>query len=312
MEQNIAIVFPGQGSQRPGMGQDFCESFEAARLVYQEASEACDLDLAALCFGEDERLGLTEYAQPAILTTEIAMLRALESETGLAGSFFGGHSLGEYTALVAAGVLPLADAARIVRERGRLMQTAVPVGRGRMVAVIGEALDFEALRHAIDGLAVNAANHNSDKQVVLSGLLADTHTAQARLAQQDSSESLRFVELEVSAPFHSSLMAVIEPPFAEVLTDASSSFDLSLAPFVTSNFSGRFHDDDRDGLIERLVRQISGTVRWRDNMNVLAERCQRFLEIGPGRPLRGFFKTIGVDVEAITSVRVARKIAAAG
>ena len=311
MRQNIAIVFPGQGSQRPGMGQDFYESFESARLVYDEASEACDLDLAALCFGEDERLGLTEYAQPAILTTEVAMLRVIESEMGLSGDFFGGHSLGEYTALVAAGVLPLGEAAGIVRERGRLMQTAVPVGRGRMVAVIGEAIDLDTLACVFDGLAVNTANHNSDNQVVLSGLAADTYTAEARLARQPGGEFLRFVELEVSAPFHSSLMAGIESRFAEVLADASGSFDVSRASFVTSNFSGGFHDDDRDGVIERLVRQISGTVRWRDNMKMLAERCPRIVEIGPRRPLRGFFKTLGVAVEAITSVRVARRIAAA-
>jgi malonyl CoA-acyl carrier protein transacylase len=132
-----AIVFPGQGSQRPGMGKDFHERFAVAREVYAEASAAAGLDLEALCFGEDERLGLTEFTQPAILTTEIAMLRALEAEFGVEGELFAGHSLGEYTALVAAGVLALADAVRLVRKRGALMQQAVPAGEGAMIAVIG-------------------------------------------------------------------------------------------------------------------------------------------------------------------------------
>src|SRR5689334_12028618 len=122
------IVFPGQGTQRAGMGQDFHSWSTAARDVYAEASDALGLDLCALCFADDERLGLTELTQPAILATEIAMLRAIETELGLSASTYGGHSLGEYTALVACGALPLASAVRLVRERGRLMQDAVPVG----------------------------------------------------------------------------------------------------------------------------------------------------------------------------------------
>src|SRR5690242_4279431 len=127
MRSTTAIVFPGQGSQRPGMGRDFHERFAASRRTYEEASEALGLDLGRLCFEPDERLGLTEYAQPAILATEIAMLRGLAEEHGIGAARFAGHSLGEYTALVAAGVVPLAAAVRVVRERGRLMQQAVPV-----------------------------------------------------------------------------------------------------------------------------------------------------------------------------------------
>ena len=305
---SLAIVFPGQGSQRPRMGCDFAGRFRSARLVFEEASAALGLDMGELCAAEDGRLGLTEYAQPAILTAEIAMLRACQAELGLRGDCFGGHSLGEYTALVAAGVLPLGEAVRVVRARGRLMQEAVPVGRGRMVAVIGEALDPEVLRQAIDGLEVTIANDNSSSQVVLSGLDADTRVAEERIAATGGGSGVRFVELDVSAPFHSPLMASIEPAFAGVLDGVCERIDAARAVVVTSNFTGDFHGGDRATLIDALVRQISGTVRWRRNMETLARACAQIFEIGPGRPLRGFFKTIGIDVSAITDLRSAEKL----
>jgi len=289
------------------MGHDFCQRFAHSRLVFEEASEALGLDVAALCFDEDVRLSLTEFAQPAILTTEIAMLRGLAEAFGLEARRFGGHSLGEYTALVAAGVLPLADAVRIVRERGRLMQEAVPVGRGRMLAVIGRELDVAAVERAITGLAVTIANDNSPEQVVLSGLAADVGTAESRLA---SHEALRLVPLEVSAPFHSPLMAGIEPVFAAVLDASAQGWDAARAPAVTSNLTGGFHDADPAALRARLVRQISGTVRWRSNMAALADAATRIVEIGPGRPLRGFFKAVGVTIESITDLRSASRLLA--
>src|SRR5262245_15799656 len=197
------VVFPGQGSQRPGMGRDFDARFEASRRVYDEVSEALGLDLRGLCFAPDERLSLTEYAQPAILATEIAMLRGLTEAYGLAAHRFGGHSLGEYTALVAAGVIPLGDAVRIVRERGRLMQDAVPAGQGAMVAVIGERLDRRMISRALEGLEVSVANDNSPDQIVLSGLVDAVRTAERRLVESAMGRPLRLVALEVSAPFHS-------------------------------------------------------------------------------------------------------------
>ncbi|MEW6273207.1 MAG: ACP S-malonyltransferase [Thermodesulfobacteriota bacterium] len=306
---STGIVFPGQGAQRAGMGRDFFAWSSAARDVYQEASDALGLDLRALCFGDDERLALTEYAQPAILSTEIAMLRAAAAELGLAGGSFGGHSLGEYTALVAAGALPLADAVRLVRERGRLMQQAVPPGRGGMTAVIGDALDCDAIEHATRGVAVAIANDNSSSQVVLSGLAADLATARARIAAALGATEVRFVELEVSAPFHSPLMAAIEPRFAELLGGVRARLDAAHAARVTSNFTGSFHEPDVDAVIERLVQQLCGTVRWRSNMLALQARTDRIVEIGPRRPLRAFFKTIGVDVHAITDVRSATRVA---
>ena len=300
------VVFPGQGSQRPGMGRDFDERFDASRRVYDEASEALALDLRRLCFAPDSRLALTEYAQPAILATEIAMLRGLAEAFGMTAQRFGGHSLGEYTGLVAAGVIPLGDAVRIVRERGRLMQEAVPVGRGRMVAVIGQSLDGSVIERALEGLTVTVANDNSPDQVVLSGLGDDVRAAERRLAEGAAGAFLRLVPLDVSAPFHSPLMAPIEPAFAAVL--ASARWDTTNAPRVTSNLTGGFHDRDLAALRQRLVRQISGTVRWRNNMLALTDRPTRVLEIGPGRPLRGFFKAIGVSVESITDLRSAERV----
>jgi [acyl-carrier-protein] S-malonyltransferase/trans-AT polyketide synthase/acyltransferase/oxidoreductase domain-containing protein len=299
------VVFPGQGSQRAGMGHDFCQRLAASRRVFEEASDALGLDVGALCFEEDPRLSLTEYAQPAILTTEIAMLRGLVEAFGLEARRFGGHSLGEYTGLVAAGAVPLARAVRIVRERGRLMQEAVPVGQGRMLAVIGRELDVSAVEGAIAGLAVTVANDNSPEQVVLSGLAADVATAEARLA---ADASLRLVALDVSAPFHSPLMTGIEPSFAAVLDAQASGWDPSRAPAVTSNLTGGFHEADWPWLRDRLVHQISGRVRWRSNMAALAEAAGRIIEIGPGRPLRAFFKAVGVTIESITDVRSATRV----
>ena len=296
-----AIVFPGQGSQRAGMGKDFHEKFAAARAVYDEASAAAGIDLAALCFGEDERLGLTEFTQPAILTTEIAMLRALETEHGLRGDVFAGHSLGEYVALVAAGVMTLADAVRLVQRRGALMQQAVPAGQGAMVAVIGAGLDLDRLREQVADLGVDAANHNSPSQIVLSGPAAGVAEATKRL----EAEGRRCVALDVSAPFHSRMMKGIEDAFAGHL--ASVKLDLSRAPAVASNFTGGFHEATADSVRERLVRQIAGTVRWVDNMQALAPRAKQIVELGPGRPLTGFFKELGIATVAVRNLREAER-----
>jgi [acyl-carrier-protein] S-malonyltransferase len=299
------LVFPGQGSQRRGMGQDFHDRFEASRRVYDEASDALDLDLRKLCFASDDRLVLTEYGQPAILATEIAMLRGLAEGFGIRGERFGGHSLGEYTALVAAGVIPLADAIRIVRQRGRLMQAAVPIGQGRMVAVVGRGLDRTVVARALAGLAVVVANDNSPDQVVLSGRAEDVTVAGRRL----DGAGLRLVELEVSAPFHSPLMAPVEPAFAAVLAETSAGWEVANAPSVTCNLTGGFHDADLATLQSRLVRQISGTVLWRQNMEALSALPSEVIEIGPGRPLRGFFRAIGVPVLSITDLRSAERLA---
>jgi [acyl-carrier-protein] S-malonyltransferase/trans-AT polyketide synthase/acyltransferase/oxidoreductase domain-containing protein len=288
------------------MGRDFDERFATSRWVYDEASDALHLNLRQLCFADDDRLVLTEYAQPAILATEVAMLRGLGEAYGLAGNRFGGHSLGEYTALVAAGVIPLADAVRIVRERGRLMQQAVPSGRGGMVAIVGEHLDRGAIARALGCLPLTVANDNSPDQVVLSGLVDVLRSVERRLVEGGA--PLRVVALDVSAPFHSAWMAPIEPAFADVLAQSSASWDAASAPSVTSNLTGGFHDADLPLLCVRLVGQISGTVRWQQNMHALVAQPSRIIEIGPGRPLRGFFKSIGVSVESVVDVRSAERV----
>src|SRR5262245_36697841 len=202
------------------------------------------------------------------------MLRGVQAAQELTPTRFGGHSLGEYTALVAAGVLPLADALRVVRERGRLMQEAVPVGMGRMTAVIGDGLDPATVARAIAGLEVTIANDNSPEQLVLSGRAADVRESERRLGENGG--ALRLVELDVSAPFHSPLMATIEPAFAVVLGRAAIVVDG--APSVTSNLTGGFHEADPALLRARLVRQISGTVRWRENMRVLTAQPTTVIE----------------------------------
>ncbi|MGH7819488.1 MAG: ACP S-malonyltransferase [Candidatus Binatia bacterium] len=296
-----AIVFPGQGSQRPGMGRDFHDAFPAAREAFREASEAAGIDLAELSFGEDERLNLTEFTQPSILTAEIAMFRVLSTELGLEAGLFAGHSLGEYTALVAAGALELGRAARLVRRRGALMQEAVPAGEGAMLAIIGKELDLDELRRAIADLEVDAANHNSPSQIVVSGRARDVDAARERLA----AAGRRCVPLNVSAPFHSRFMRVIEPAFAAELDGAS--LRAERAAQVLSNYTGAPHPPDAAGVRENLVRQIGATVRWVDDMREIAARATRVVEVGPGRPLSGFFREIGVTTVSITNLRSAEK-----
>lgn len=307
--KNIAVVFPGQGSQRPGMGKDFYEQMPVCRQTFEEAGDALGWDVSAMCFGEDEKLNLTEFTQPCIVTTEICMLRGLVERYGFAPDYFGGHSLGEFTALVAAGVLPLADTVKIVQTRGRLMQDAVPVGVGGMAAVIAEDIDMEMLAKTMDGLAAGIANINSANQVVISGELPAIDEAEKRLSQNFPSEkTFRFIRLNVSAPFHSTLMKTIETRFAETLEKFGNNLNAQNASKVTSNFTGSFHLADVADVKRNLVNQISNTVNWRKNMQALAEKAEGIYELGPGRPLRDFFKTIGVTCQSITGLNAAEKV----
>ncbi|MCX5848169.1 MAG: ACP S-malonyltransferase [Deltaproteobacteria bacterium] len=306
--KNIAVVFPGQGSQRPGMGKDFYEQIPVCRETFEEAADALDWDVSAMCFGEDERLNLTEYTQPCIVTTEICMLRGLSERYGFAPDYFGGHSLGEFTALVAAGAIPLADTLKIVQTRGKLMQEAVPVGVGGMAAVISEDIDVDILRKAMDGLMADVANINSANQVVISGELPALDETEKRLTQNFPAEkSFRFIRLNVSAPFHSRLMKTIENRFADILDKFGRNLKPLNASKVTSNFTGGFHSDDILGIREKLVNQISNTVNWRKNMQALAAKAEEIYEVGPGRPLRDFFRTIGVTCQSITGLAAADK-----
>ena len=305
---DIAVVFPGQGAQRPGMGKDFYEQIPRCRQTYEEAADTLGWDVSAMCFGEDERLNLTEYTQPCIVTTEIAMLRGLAERYGFAPKFFGGHSLGEFTALVAAEVMPLNETLKIVQARGKLMQEAVPVGVGGMAAVISTELDVNMLRQLIFDLPVDVANINSAHQVVISGKASALPEAEKRLAQVLASQkSFRYVHLNVSAPFHSRFMKSIEDLFSQVLKEKGKNIKPQYAPEVTSNYTGGFHVNDEAKIRENLVKQLSNTVHWRENMQSLASKASDVYEIGPGRPLRDFFKTIGVTCQTITGLAAADK-----
>jgi [acyl-carrier-protein] S-malonyltransferase/trans-AT polyketide synthase/acyltransferase/oxidoreductase domain-containing protein len=309
MDSEIAVVvFPGQGAQRAGMGQDFFAELPASRRVYEEAADHLGWDVAAVCFSDDGRLDLTEYTQPCILATEIAMLRGIADRYGFAPTRFGGHSLGEWTALVAAGALPLGAALRIVRERGRLMQSAVPPGVGAMTAVIADGLEPAAIAGHLVGLAVDVANINSIRQIVLSGEREAVGEAERRLAAVPEGASARFVRLNVSAPFHSRLMEPILAPFSEVLDRLAGDLDPAAATKVTSNYRGDFHSGNRAAVQEALVQQISHTVQWRQNMACLAATAGVVREIGPGRPLKDFFRTVGVACESVTTLAAAERL----
>ena len=307
--ETVAAVFPGQGAQRPGMGRDFHDRAAVCRETYEEASDALGWDVAAMCFGDDERLDRTEYTQPCLLTTELAMFRGLCELYGIHPSLYGGHSLGEFTALVAAGVMPLSDAVRIVQLRGRLMQEAAPEGLGGMAAVIADALDADDLDHALSDLPVDIANVNSPKQIVLSGVADALSEAAVRIVDVlAEGSSFRFVPLNVSAPFHSRYMRCVEGEFSRILLSLGGKIDAKKAVAVTSNYTGGFHAAGRDGLLRALTCQIGSRVRWVDNMEAIAAEAETIYEIGPARPLREFFKSIDVNCLSVTTLSSASRL----
>ncbi len=305
----IAVVFPGQGSQRSGMGKDFYENIAVSRKTYEEASQALGWNVTDLCFGDDEKINLTEYAQPCILATEIAMYRGLQFLYGFAPDYFGGHSLGEYTALVAADAMPFAEALKTVHARGQLMQKATPPGIGSMAAVIGKGLDADMVRNTLKGLPIDVANINSADQIVISGHADSMEIAQERLMQATAKEnSLRFVQLNVSAPFHSRFMDTIKDSFMTILNSISAKLNSDNAARVTSNFTGCFYSGGVSNMIEKLVAQLSNSVNWHENMEILAEKSHQIYEIGPNRPLRNFFRSIEVECHSITTFSAAKRV----
>ncbi len=308
-KENIVVVFPGQGAQRPGMGKDFHDNIPLSRETYDEASQAAGWDVAAMCFGEDERLNLTEFTQPCILTTEIAMLRGLQTIFGFSPDFFGGHSLGEFSALVAAGVLPLSAAVRIVQTRGRLMQEAVPVGMGAMAAIICENVDVDLIQRVLRDLPLDLANINSVNQVVISGKTEAVSEVEAKIAAAlEKEKTFRFVQLNVSAPFHSRFMDSIVDPFKKTLLSINEGWMAEKATAVTSNFTGKFHSGHTEDVVNNLVLQLNHAVQWVDNMKNLSSRADKIYEIGPGRPLRDFFRTIDVFCTSITTLSSAERL----
>ena len=307
-EDRIAVAFPGQGVQRTGMGKDFYDNVSVCREVYEDASQAAGWDIADMCFGDDERLNLTEFTQPCILTTEVAMLRSMETLFGFSPTLFGGHSLGEFTALVAAGALPLSEAVRIVQIRGRLMQEAVPVARGAMAAVISDNIDIEVVRRALKDLPIDIANINSANQIVISGEAVAMPEAEARLEEMLAKDRpFRFILLNVSAPFHSRFMSTIVEPFEEILRAVGKGIIQDKSVTVTSNFRGIFHSGLYEDLIYNLVSQLNHPVLWVDNMRALASQAEAIYEVGPSRPLRDFFKTISITCTSIATLATAEK-----
>lgn len=306
---SYTLVFPGQGSQRIGMGEDFAQEFPAAREVFEKASSILKINFFELCHTENSNLDLTEYTQPAIVCTEIAMLTVLREVFKLNDTLWGGHSLGEYSALVAAGAIPFDSAIRLVRERGKLMQTALPNGEGAMIAVLQADLDLALIRQITEKYDLDMANFNSPSQVVLSGLASAMDAAIPELESCVASKEGRVVQLQVSGPFHSRWMRKIEPAFRRVLEAESSFFHSERACMVTSNTGGGFHSGSLADLIDALARQISSPVLWFENMSyIIKKSSQPVIELGPSAVLQKFFKEIGITVSGIISVRHASKI----
>ncbi|HEX8293005.1 MAG TPA: ACP S-malonyltransferase [Pyrinomonadaceae bacterium] len=284
----VAYIFPGQGSQAPGMGRELAAAYAAAREVFEEADDALGFPLSRLCFeGPAEELQLTENTQPAILAASVAALRAAEGEGLPRPDFVAGHSLGEYSALVAAGALSLRDAVSVVRKRGRYMQEAVPVGAGAMAAVMGadvETVEAVCREAARGGEVCSAANINSPGQVVIAGSAAAVERALPLLKERGAK---RAIPLKVSAPFHCALMLPAQERLSADL-DAVEFRDLGV-PLVTNVDAAVI----RTGAEARaaLVRQVSSPVRWRESLELLArEGVGLFVEVGSGKVLGGLVR----------------------
>ena len=291
----IAFVFPGQGAQKVGMGKALADTFPICRETFQEADEALGMSLSGLCFnGPESELALTETTQPAILAMSIAAHRAATSQ-GVTASFAAGHSLGEYSAHVAAGTLSFADALRTVRRRGQFMQEAVPVGEGAMAAILGgdEALVTQACavaRAELPGRVVSPANLNAPGQIVIAGH-ADAVARAGELAKAAGAK--RVIPLSVSAPFHCALMKPAEERL-EPLLRALPATDPRIP--IVANVDAEPKVTAAAG-IDALVRQVSSPVRWEDVVKrLIADGTRTFIELGPGNVLAGLVKKIDRSV----------------
>lgn len=288
----LALIFPGQGSQTVGMGKALADTFPAARAVFQEVDAALDQKLSHVVWeGPSDQLQLTANAQPALMAVSIAALRVLETEAGFdlgACAFVAGHSLGEYSALAAAGSLSLADTARLLRIRGDAMQQAVPVGVGAMAALLGlePGIAAEVAREAAEDQVCEAANDNGGGQVVVSGHKAAVERA---IAIANLRGAKRAMLLPVSAPFHCALMR----PAAEAMRDALAEVAIAAprVPLVANVHAAPISDPE--AIRESLVMQVTGAVRWRESVEWMAANgVDRFLEVGAGKVLTGLVRRI--------------------
>jgi [acyl-carrier-protein] S-malonyltransferase len=307
-----AFTFPGQGSQTVGMGKALADAFPAARAVFEEVDAALGEKLTTIIWdGPAETLQLTENAQPALMAVSMAALRVLESEAGFSvgrdAAYVAGHSLGEYSALAAAGSLTIPDAARLLRTRGLAMQKAVPVGVGAMAALLG--LDYEAAmavaNEAAQGQVCQAANDNGGGQVVVSGDKAAVDRA-VEIAKAKGAK--RAMLLPVSAPFHCKLMRPAAEVMAKALTEVTIKKPAS--PLVSNVLASAITEPEE--IRSRLVEQVTGTVRWRESVTYMASHgVTRFLEIGAGKVLSGLVKRIaegavGLSVSSPNDIAAAR------
>lgn len=292
-----AVIFPGQGAQYVGMAKDFYDNFEDSKKVFDEADDVLDIELKKICFEENDDINKTEYTQPAMVATEVAIYEHLKNE-GLKADVFAGLSLGEYSALVAAGAMTLADGIKTVRRRGILMQNEVPLGMGGMAAVI--AMDADKIAEICENTPgkVQIANYNCPGQIVISGEAEAVKAASAALAEAGAK---RVIPLNVSGPFHSQMLV----PAGEKLYDFLQGVDVAegFAPYYCNADAEEITDAAK--VKELLKRQVYSSVRWQQTIeNMIADGVDTFIEVGPGKTLTGFMKKINREVKSINIATV--------
>lgn len=292
-----AVIFPGQGAQYVGMAKDFYDSFEDSKKVFDEADDVLDIELKKICFEENDDINKTEYTQPAMVAAEVAIYEHLKN-AGLKADVFAGLSLGEYSALVAAGAMTLADGIKTVRRRGILMQNEVPFGMGGMAAVI--AMDADKIAEICENTPgkVQIANYNCPGQIVISGEAEAVKAASAALAEAGAK---RVIPLNVSGPFHSQMLV----PAGEKLYDFLQGVDVAegFAPYYCNADAEEITDAAK--VKELLKRQVYSSVRWQQTIeNMIADGVDTFIEVGPGKTLTGFMKKINREVKSINIATV--------
>ena len=289
---STAFIFPGQGAQVVGMGKDFYEKYEESREIFDKASELLGFDMKELCFENEKDINITEYTQPALLTVSVAILRVLEQK-GIRPDVCAGLSLGEYCAMVASEVMSFEDAIKTVRQRGILMQEAVPLGVGAMCAVLG--LDGETVNKVCQGVDdVYVANYNCPGQIVISGKAEAVEQAAGLLKEAGAK---RCMMLNVSGPFHSPLLREAGDKLAEVLKDVKLNDGFTI-PYVT-NVTAEYVNTTEE-IRELLRKQVSSSVMWQQSVeNMIAKGVDTFVEIGPGKTLAGFMKRINKEVRMV-------------